>query len=292
MRTNHYLFRSQPTDTFYIQSLSYQHRFPTMGMNIDPSAAANLVLATVSMAGYPEETFSFRTNQERTQWIDDLNEIRAGAAAMNRHNYTRTVPAWLQSVKVKANHWGSNCIPLDIKDATNETEDTWALDGNRIDPIFRDGIPKLANARVEYNHCQRGSTFMHMYVAVNGDKQSGTGIPPYKNMVAFDRNKLQYVEIGYKQLDGTTFTIRTKTMKAGRDWKAWIENVWQGISHASNIVDQVTMNNAYRTWLDQLRREIEERGHAYFPPCIRTVVHELEAHFGERRTVFAPAITT
>ncbi|CAB9531037.1 hypothetical protein SEMRO_3202_G345130.1 [Seminavis robusta] len=88
-----------------------------------------------------------------------------------------------------------------------------------VTPVFRDSIPKLLNALCESKqHSVKTSTFRHVYKAKNGDIQAGEGIRRNR-MWAYKRNKFEYVEITYFQLNGPEFTVRTETIQNGHHWK-------------------------------------------------------------------------
>ena len=177
--------------------------------------------------------------------------------------------------------WGiDNYIPNDIKRATNVREDALSRMGNFITPIFRDSIPKLVNAKCEFIHASKTSSFRHTYYARNGDKQCGYGVPD-NTMSAFKRNKLARVKITYVQLDGTHYTISTNNLENGKEWHKWIKSTW---NYLSLFNDDIMYRRLLDYFMDKLRDW--DYGHAYFPQSIRSVVHELQCHFHEPRTVF------
>ena len=117
---------------------------------------------------------------------------------------------------------------MDIKSATNETENTWASEGNLINPIFRYSIPKLVTARCESNHAHNtANTWRHYYRAVNGEIQAGEGVPLNHVMTS---NQLDFAEITYIQLDGTHFTVRTNSIQGGFMWMTFITGFWDSLS--------------------------------------------------------------
>ena len=203
---------------------------------------------------------------------------------VNQNNVNR----WLQNARSIAERWGKDRIPLHIKDATNNSEDLLAKQGHFISPIFRSSVPKLVNARCEHVHSLKTSTFLHVYEAKNGNTQSGDGIPD-NNMVGFKRNQLSRAEITYQQLDGTAFTIRTQNMQSGRCWRNFIVNVWSSLERAANA-NETQKKEFYRDALNFLNTSVVKFGHGFFPQSLRAVIHELQDHFNEPRTVFLPAV--
>ena len=203
---------------------------------------------------------------------------------VNQNNVNR----WLQNARSIAERWGKDRIPLDIKDATNNSEDFLAKQGHFISPIFRSSVPKLVNARCEHIHSLKTSTFLHFYEAKNGNTQSGEGIPD-NNMVGFKRNQLSRAEITHQQLDGTAFTIRTQNMQSGRYWRNFIVNVWSSLERAANA-NETQKKEFCRDALNFLNTSVVKFGHGFFPQSLRAVIHELQDHFNEPRTVFLPAV--
>ncbi|CAB9517429.1 hypothetical protein SEMRO_856_G211520.1 [Seminavis robusta] len=223
-------------------------------------------------------------HEQALQWISAMDKIRESSFNLGPDG----VESWLEDVKRAADHWGNNRIPPDIKNATNVTEDTWASRGNSVTPVFRHSIPKYVNAVREFTHSVKTSTFHHSYKAKNGDLQSGEGVPRNR-MTAHKRNKLEFVEITYFQLDGTPFTIRTTTIQSGYYWHMWIRSFWERLSE---ILDAPydEKNNHYRRHLVALNAEVQERGHGFFPESVRAVIHELQDRFDEPRTHFDPVV--
>lgn len=164
-----------------------------------------------------------------------------------------------------------------------------AKSGNFLTPIFRDSIPKLSNARCEHIHALKTSTWFHRYMAKSGSEQFGCGTPGNR-MYAFKRNKLAYVEISYDQLDGTMYTLRTGCIDGGKYWRDFVVSIWEGLMHVGDMEVQTNKDKGYRKYLDTMKQQFRKDGSAIFPGSIRKVFHELQDHFGEPRTTFAPLI--
>ena len=225
------------------------------------------------------------------QWEHDMSTMRNDSYKLNDNNVNDNyVKRWLQNVRSNAERWGRDRIPSDIKKATNETEDVLAKGGDFISPIFRSSIPKLVNARCEHIHSQKTSTFLHYYKARNNNRQVGQGVPE-NNMVGFtrNRNKLELVEITYRQLDGTHFTIRTQTIEAGRGWQTFIINVWSNLEIAARA-NETQKSQFYREILNFLNEYKVKFGDGFFPQSLRDAIHEIQDHFNEPRTVFLPTV--
>ena len=229
-----------------------------------------------------------RSRAEVAEWALDMVLIRSTSYGINVDNYTVMIPLFLSLVQRSALRWGSNNILLDIKRATNETENTWASQGNLINPIFRDSIPKLVTARCESNHAHNtASAWHHYYQAVNGENQRGEGVPltPF----GMNGNQLDFAEITYTQLDGTNFTVRTNSIQAGIFWKTFITGFWDNLAQirqSSNVSARRLPDymRAYNHYSDCM----EEYGHGFFPPCCREAIHELQDLIEVPRTDFAP----
>ena len=73
-----------------------------------------------------------RSRSEVAAWVRDMMQIRATSYEINDDNYTIMIPLFLSLVEASVWRWGSNNILMDIKRATNETENTWASEGNLI----------------------------------------------------------------------------------------------------------------------------------------------------------------
>ena len=231
-----------------------------------------------------------RSRAEVAAWVHDMMIIRATSYDINDANYTLMIPQFLARVRASVGRWGSHNILMDIKSATNETENTWASEGNLINPIFRDSIPKLVTARCESNHAHNtGNVWHHYYQAVNGENQCGEGVP--LNHVMND-NQLDFAEITYIQLDGTHFTVRTNSIQGGFMWMTFITGFWDSLSQIRQYNDTARQRADYTTALDLAIDCLEEYGHGFFPPCVREAIHELQDLINVPRTDFAPAIVT
>ena len=248
------------------------------------------MIATTNITGFPMQIFHFANLEEKTQWNNDMASIRNGAANLNRFGNAAGITAWLQTVNDKTLHWGDDRIPEDIKAATEITENYWAAEGNLVAPLFRDSIPKLVSAQYEMEHAVRGSSFLHVYKARNGDRQEGMGVPD-NLMIGFNRNRLKYAEITYVMSNSELYTIRAANIFSGRQWREWIVATWSSLAAAYTFNDELK-NICYRQILDVLHRKRDNLGDGSIPCSIRDAIHELEDKFGEVRTQFQPPVTT
>ena len=252
---------------------------------IDTYVLGNIVVV-INNNNSLQETFRFRDNPQALQFDLHMTQIREHAARNGGLQEDDVLP-WLRRVRANAVAWGGQ-IPCDIRDATNQTEDEWAKLGHHIpQPIFRNSVPKLVNAVVEHWHCNRFTSFLHVYKARNNDMQYGYGVPN-TYFVAHRRNRLAFVEVTYKQLDGTQYTVRTHSLEAGRFFRTWVIHVWDLLSVALQMTNPQLQDQAYRHILTRLTQDLQQYRPSLFPDSIRTAFHELQDRFGVPRTVFPP----
>ena len=78
-------------------------------------------------------------------------------------------------------------------------------------------------------------------------------------------------------------------MQAGRGWQTFIINVWSNLEIAAKA-NETQKSQFYRQILNFLNEYKVKFGDGFFPQSLRDVIHEIQDHFNEPRTVFLPTV--